>query len=125
MIGPPVVIVDPLSLPPLKVLGKLSIKRIASKGLLVRVPCLAACTVRAELRVDKATARKLRLGRSRVLARGTKTLRNAGNARVTLKVVRKARKRFKRLRKAKVKLVVRKTSSGRTTSTTRTLKLKR
>ena len=125
VVGPPVVIVEVPSLPPLKVLSKLSIRRIASKGLVVRVPCTAACTVRAELRVDKATARKLRLGRSRVLARGTKTLRNAGNARVTLKIVRKARTRFKRLRKAKVKLVVRKTSSGRTSTTTRTLKLKR
>ena len=35
---------------------------------------------------------------------------------MTLKIVRKARKRFKQLRKAKVKLAVRKTSSGRTST---------
>jgi len=107
------------------VLGKLSIKRIASKGLAIRVRCPAACTVVAELRASKALARKLKLGRSRLLARGRKTLRAAGNAKVTLKVVREARKRFKRLRKAKVTLVTRTTVAGKTTRATRTLKLKR
>ena len=107
--GPVVVVVDGMLPPPgkPKVLSKLRVKRIASKGLVIQIACPAACTVAAELRVDKATARKLRLGRSRVLARGSKTLRAAGNAKVTLKVVRKARKRFKRLRKAKVTLVTR------------------
>ena len=64
-----------------KVLGKLSIKAIASKGLKLQISCPAACTVAAELRVDKKTARRLALGRSRVLARGTTTLRAAGAAR--------------------------------------------
>ena len=108
-----------------KVLGKLSIRAIRSKGLAIRVACPAACTVVAELRVDKATARKLRLGRSRVLARGKKTLRAAGNARVTMKVVKKARTRFRRLRKARVTLVTRTTIAGTTTRATRVLKLKR
>jgi hypothetical protein len=60
-----------------------------------------------------------------VLARGKKTLRAAGDARVTLKVVRKARKRFKRLRKAKVTLTTTTTMAGQSTPTSRSLKLKR
>ena len=36
----------------------------------VCIACPAACTVTAELRVDKKIARKLKLGKSRVLARG-------------------------------------------------------
>jgi hypothetical protein len=108
-----------------KLLTKLSIKAIAKKGLVLRIACPAACAVTAELRVDKKTARKLKLGKSRVLARGKKTLAGAGNARVTLKVVRKARKRFKKLRKAKVTLKTATKIGGVTTRTSRTLKLKR
>jgi hypothetical protein len=108
-----------------KVLGKLSIKAIASKGLAIQISCPAACTVTAELRVDKRTARKLRLGRSRVLARGRRTLRAAGDAKVTLKVVSKARKRFKRLRSANVTLKTKTTMAGTSTPTSRLLKLKR
>jgi hypothetical protein len=60
-----------------------------------------------------------------VLARGKKTLRAAGDARVTLKIVSKARKRFKRLRKAKVTLKTTTTMAGQSTPTSRSLKLKR
>lgn len=108
-----------------KLLGTLSIKAIARKGLAILVSCPAACSVTAELRVDKATARKLRLGRSRVLARGKTTLQRAGDARVTLKVVRKARNRFRRLRRAKVTLTTKTTIAGKTTPTSRKLSLKR
>ena len=95
-----------------RILGKLKIKAIAAKGLSVRIYCPAACTVTAELRVNKATARKLGLGRSRVLARGKKTLRSAGEATVKLKVVTKALKRFRRLRSAKVTLKTRTKMGG-------------
>jgi hypothetical protein len=108
-----------------KLLGRLRIRAIASKGLAIRISCPAACTVTAQLRVDKATARKLRLGRSRVLARGSKTLRAAGNAKVTLKVVRKARRRFKQLRRVKVTLTTSTKIGGTTTRTSRKLKLRR
>jgi hypothetical protein len=108
-----------------KILGKLSIKSIAAKGLAIQISCPAACTVTAELRVDKRTARKLRLGRSRILARGKRTLRAAGDAKVTLKVVRKARKRFKRLRSAKVTLKTKTTMAGTSTPTSRALTLRR
>jgi hypothetical protein len=108
-----------------KLLTKLSIKAILKKGLVLRIACPAACAVTAELRVDKKTAKKLKLGKSRVLARGKKTLTAAGNAKVTLKVVRKARKRFKKLRKARVTLKTATKVGGVTTRTSRVLKLKR
>jgi hypothetical protein len=124
--GPPPPLPPGPVLPPGKPkVGKLSIRSIAAKGLVIRIACPAACTVTAELRVNKATARKLRLGRSRILARGKRTLTAAGTAKVTLKVVKKARKRFKRLRRAKVTLTTKTKMAGGTTRTSRKLKLKR
>jgi RTX calcium-binding nonapeptide repeat (4 copies) len=108
-----------------KVLGKLSIRSISSKGLAIQITCPAACTVSGELRVDKKTARRLGLGRSRMLARGKKKLAAAGDAKVTLKVVSKARKRFKRMRSAKVTLRTTTTVAGKATTATKSLKLKR
>ena len=120
----------PCCVPPLKpgdpkVLGKLSIKKIAAKGLTIQIPCPAACTVTATLRVNKRTARKLRLGRSRVLARGRVTLPGAGDAKVKLKVVSKARRRFRRLRSLKVTLRTQTQMGGSTTPARRALRLKR
>ena len=62
-----------------------------------------------------------------MLARGKKTLRSRRAPRgVTLKVVKKARKRFRRLRKVTVTLRASTTLvGGPTTSDTRKLKLKR
>jgi hypothetical protein len=108
-----------------KVLGKLSIRSISSKGLAIQVTCPAACTVSGELRVDKKTARRLGLGRSRVLARGKKKLAAAGDAKVTLKVVSRACRRFKRMRSAKVTLRTTTTVAGKASTATKPLKLKR
>jgi hemolysin type calcium-binding protein len=107
------------------ILGRLSIRAIAARGLTIRVACPAACAVTAELRVNRATARKLRLGRSRVLARGKGRRRSAGSLRVTIRVVRKARKRFRRLRRATVTLRTRTKIGKRTTTASRSLKLRR
>ena len=82
----------------------------------------ARCTIRARLTTNRALARRLRLGRSRQLAAARKTLRSAGTTTVTLKVARKARRRFSRLRSATVTLNVRR--SG-TTTLTRRLRLSR
>lgn len=76
-----------------------------------------------DLRVDARAARRLGLGRSRVLARGNRKLAAAGDAKVTLKVVSKARKRFKRMRSAKVTLRTTTTVAGKPTTATRSLKL--
>ena len=110
----------------LSLLTKRSIRQIASRGLKVRVTCPAACTIVADLRTNRALARTLRLPRSRRLAVARKTLRAEGSTTLTLKVARKAKRRFRRLRKATVTLRVRTTGADKKTATlTRTLKLKR
>jgi hypothetical protein len=107
------------------VLTRRSIRLIASRGLKIRVTCPAACTIVADLRTDRRLARKLRLPRSRKLAGARKTLRAQGAATLTLKVARKAKRRFRRLRKATVTLRVRTTGADRkTTTVSRKLKLK-
>jgi Ca2+-binding RTX toxin-like protein len=106
----------------LTVLSKRSIRQIARRGLRIRVICPARCTIGARLTTNKALARGLRLGRSRQLAAARKTLRSAGTATLTLKVARKARRPFSRLRRATVTLTVRR--SG-TTTLSRRLRLSR
>jgi hypothetical protein len=75
--------------------------------------------------VDKRTARKLKLGRSRVLARGKRTLAAGGDARVTLKVPRRARKPLKRQRRVTVTLTTRTQVGAQVTPTSRVVTLKR
>jgi hypothetical protein len=119
----PVVVTPPTQ----TVLGKLSIRAISSaKGLKLQISCPAACTVAAQLRVDKKAARRLALGRSRVLARGTTTLRAGGTGTLTLKVVKKSRRRFARLHRLKVTLKTTTTMNGqKPTTTSRALTLRR
>jgi Ca2+-binding RTX toxin-like protein len=90
-----------------------------AKGLTLSVPCAAACKVTAVLTVDKATARKLRLGRSTKIGGGSARLKAAGTAKVKLKLARNA----KRVRKATVKVTVT-TAAGKQTAA-KALKLHR
>jgi extracellular elastinolytic metalloproteinase len=64
----------------------------------VRVRCQAACTGTLRLTVNRRTARKLRLGRTRTI--GTKRVRltTAGERRVTIKLSRKATRGIRRAR---------------------------
>ena len=124
--GPEKKIVGPDGAVKLSLLTKRSIRLITSRGLKIRVSCPAACAIVADLRTNRTLARKLRLPRSRKLAGARKTLRAKGSTTLTLKVARKAKRRFRRLRKATVTLRVRTTSTDKkTTTVTRTLKLKR
>jgi hypothetical protein len=75
--------------------------------------------VTAVLTVDKATARKLQLGRSAKIGGGSAALKGAGTAKLRLKLARKA----KRVRKVTLKVTVT-TAAGRQTAT-RALKLGR
>ena len=106
----------------LTVLSRRSIRQIVRRGLRIRVFCPARCTISARLTTNRALARRLRLGRSRQLAAGRKTLPSAGTSTLTLKVARKARRPFSRLRRATVTLTVRR--SG-TTTLSRRLRLGR
>jgi hypothetical protein len=117
----------PATPPAQTVVGKLSIRAItAANGVKLEISCPAACTVAAQLRVDKKAARRLALGRSRILARATTTLRAGGTRTLKLTVVKKSRKRFARLRSLKVTLRTTTTVTGqKPTTTSRALTLGR
>ena len=105
----------------LTVLSARSIRQIVRKGLKISVGCPGACTIRARLAVSRRLARRLRLG-SRPLAAARKSLQSAGTATLTLKVDRKARRRFSRMRAATVTLRVTRTGAS---SLSQQLKLRR
>jgi Ca2+-binding RTX toxin-like protein len=110
----------------LTVLSRRSIRQLARRGLRIRVACPAACTIRARLLTNRALARKLRLPRSRQLAAARKSLLSAGTATLTLKIAKKARRRFARLRRATTTLKVTRTGADKKSTTlSRTLRLKR
>lgn len=100
--------------PQAKVTGKLSIKAIGKKGLGVTVPCASACKVSVSLLVNKKT-----------VATGKKTMLKAGDAKVTLKVSKKAKKSFTRLKKANATLKVTVEGAEGKSSGSQSLKLKK
>jgi len=105
--------------------GKRSVRELARRGMTVAVPCASACRVTGALHVNRATARKLRLGRSTKLGGGSGRTAKPGTARVRLKVAGKAKRRFMRLRKATVTLRITVKTADGTQSASRVLKLKR
>jgi Ca2+-binding RTX toxin-like protein len=104
-------------------LGSAKLRSLGSKGLTVKVPCAAACTVRGTMTADRATARKL--GTSKV-ATGRGKLAKAGTAKVTLKASKKVARKLRRLKKAAVTVKVTVTPKGGAAQTiSRKLTLKR
>ena len=77
-------------------------KAIARKGLALTVACPAACAVKADLLVDKRSARRLRLRGKRPAGTATRTLAAAGSATLSLKPAKRLRARFARLKGAKL-----------------------
>ena len=77
-------------------------RRIARKGLRVTVACPAACTVKAELLVDRKAARRIGLRRGRTAATARRVLPAGGSARLAVRPARRLRKRFARLHGAKL-----------------------
>jgi hypothetical protein len=63
--------------------------------------------------------------KGRKLGAGRRTLRAAGNVRLTVKIAKKARRRVRRLRGKKLSLRLKITSGGSTATLTRKVKLKR
>jgi Ca2+-binding RTX toxin-like protein len=114
---------DPLVPGAPETVGKLTPRAVARKGLRVSISCPAACEVAARLRVGKKLARKLKLGRSRVLARGS--AEGTGEVVVTLKVAQKARKRLKRQKRVKATLTTVTSIAGRDTEAKLGVTLKR
>jgi Ca2+-binding RTX toxin-like protein len=104
----------PASGPAAKVTGKLSIKSIAKKGRGVTVPCATACKVSVSLVVKGKT-----------VASAKKTLLKAGDAKLTLKVSKKAKKSFGRLKKTSATLKVTVEGADGKASSTKKLSLQR
>jgi hypothetical protein len=100
----------------LKTLRKITVHRLTSKGLSVRVRCSRACSVRIDL-----------LGRGSVkLAHLNGRLRKAGARTFTLHLSRKARRTVRRFHSGTLKLTLHlKSSDGERQTLSRSLQLKR
>ncbi len=94
----------------------------------LRVICGAACSGTAKLTVDRRTARKLRLGRTRTVATARIRLTAAGTKRVTVRLTRKARRALerRRVRTLRGRLTVAVTDTGgRAANARRTVRVRR
>ena len=79
--------------------GLARLAKFAAKGLKVKVPCAAACTVSGTATAYKATARKLG---TKKIASGKGKAGKGGTATVTLKPSRSIARKLKKLKSAKV-----------------------
>jgi hypothetical protein len=81
----------------------LKLGTVRSKGLKVPVGCSESCTATLELVADKATAKKLKLGKKAVVV-GRATGQVAANGTLTVRLTTKAKKALKKAKKVKLKL---------------------
>ena len=83
---------------------------VRSRGLSFRAECNTVCSVRAELLVPRAVARRLGLGSARqvTIGSGRGSLAAAGAKNVTVKLTRKAAGKLRRVRRldATLRIVV-------------------
>lgn len=95
--------------------------REAGSGLIVQLRCSEACVASAELRIDRRTAQRLRLGSTRRLGRGTAQLDAAGTTYAFLKLARRVRKALGRRpsTRAELRVVTTDRAANRRTSTRR------
>jgi Thrombospondin type 3 repeat/RTX calcium-binding nonapeptide repeat (4 copies) len=73
-------------------------------GLVVRLRCSEACAATAELSLDRRSARKLGLGRSRIVAGGSARLGGKGTTYAFVRFDRRARRKLFRMRRMSAKL---------------------
>ena len=99
---------------------------VRSKGLSLAIKANEAGTARAELLLDKRTAKKLGL-RAGVVGRGNATLASAGTAKVRVKLTAKAKAKLARARtvKATVRVVFTDRAGNSSAPATKRLLLKR
>jgi hypothetical protein len=74
---------------------------LLSRGLSIKVTCSQACRTTVVATVDKATAKKLKLGKKLELGRGT-----SARPTVTVKLNAKARKALRKARSLKLRLTI-------------------
>jgi hypothetical protein len=80
------------------------LKRSGRRGLVFTVTCHALCNVTGTLSVDRKTAKKLKLGKRRIV--GRLTARLAGTKRFTVRLNRAALKRVRKVKSFKATLTV-------------------
>jgi Ca2+-binding RTX toxin-like protein len=98
----------------LKVAGSVKAKALLAHGLVVRLTCASACKIVATLKAKAKT-----------VGSGRKTLLKAGQAKLVVKVPKQSRAALRRF-KGKLALRIKVTdAAGKTTTITRTVKLKR
>jgi hypothetical protein len=107
-------------------LGQRSTKRRVLAGLTIPVRCNEACLITAQLIVDRQTARRLRMGRSTLLARATKRLTRSGTTTVRLRPGKRLRSRMRRarLRQVTVRVGATDAAGNRSSPVTRRLRLR-
>ena len=88
------------------------VKTIARSGLAVTVGCPAACTVKADLLLDRKSARRLGVKRSRPAGSITRRLAAGQTAELALKPAKRLRGRFARLKRPKLTVRVTVTDSA-------------
>jgi Ca2+-binding RTX toxin-like protein len=104
---------------------KPSLRSLAGGGVRIGVACTARCSVKLKVTAAKALARKLRAGKSRVVATGSGKRSSAGKLNVRLTVPSKLRARLRRLGSARLTLEVAVTQAGSKSVVKKALKLKR
>jgi hypothetical protein len=87
------------------------LSRSAKRAARFRVTCGTACTVRATLRVDKRTAKRLHLRGARQVGSLKRTLR-AGATTVTVRLSKKARRQLARAKLRSFRATLRVSAGG-------------
>jgi hypothetical protein len=86
-------------------IAKQKLRVVLKKGFKATAKCSAACSLTATLALDKRTAKKLKL-KSTKLGTAKVTMTKAGTKLVTIKIAKKAGSKLKKLRSAKLTLVI-------------------
>ncbi|MEJ7798698.1 MAG: serine protease [Solirubrobacteraceae bacterium] len=129
---PPAAPVSPPKAKPLaRLLGvpsRLSVRGLLDRRTSVRVRCYAACNLKATLRLDGRTARRLRLTRATAsvqIGAGRARFAKARTARVTITITKRALRRLRSARSGSLALRVTATSGSRRTQLDDRLGLRR
>jgi hypothetical protein len=104
---------------------KPGLRMLAAGKLRIGVSCIAKCTAKVKLLAGKTLARKLKLGRSRVVATGSAKRGGAGKLSVRLVVPASLRARLRRLRSARLTLELVLVQNGHRKVTRKPLRLGR
>jgi hypothetical protein len=99
---------------------------LLKSGIPVKLGCSESCSVTVVATVDKATAKKLKLGKSLEVGRGTGSLGAGKSASLSVKLNAKAKKGLKRQKSVKVKLtIVAVDAAGNRKETTKSVTVRR